>query len=849
MWLLLVVAGVASVAGQLKPEDGVKARNALLLIYQKVDALCPCVTRDACPDYYGSSALDVKKYGNLPPCILFNRVRCCRDVSGALAGGNAGVADANGDNFEGGVFGGAGTLGGGQGDGGLPESEISEGSNSETAGSEGGNGSRSGTSAGTTTLGSGASEGEVSPGSVATGGSSLEAVLGSLESGGGSETEDRGPGGSFHFHPLIQLGYLPPSPDTITTTTNPPPLQHYSLPQRQQEHFFHVTPSSSQHVHVITPGKAHHRWETQPLRYGQKLPLLNRQGEVAPKQRGQQLFSVLLGQDSVPSITSQTSTLHPTSQDSAPPHTSQDPASTDGLATTQSHSTEGQNHLFKHRLSSPMFGTENQPSDSLGFPRSPASHSQDSPPHSTATMSDLVNHSTAVHHFQTSLPSSTLSSSHPEDSYTLILQVFPSSAHMDQLVSSSSPLSLIPGESPILTSVVPLSSAGDSTVPSVIESLVHLARLPLSNEAINRGDEFVADLPCVPMTQCYRHYGNRSLDDCAYGIQPECGEEEIRCLDQYVGAINVKCFKAMPLSEALPDEEQSTPISVPALTTTESEHLISVKSKVNMTSNSSASNTNSASLIQCASITSCKRPYGSLADVQRYGILDLCPKDQIRCLDKNKPLNMENYSADSEGQGIALQPPSKDDDALEQMAAEHLDPIYEGASEFHPQVSYANPLQQVLLPPLKEKHSQKSSHLPLGQGAIHASRHAQAPPYPQQHQQSKNPTQNPYISSHNTHKQPSTQQVQQNISPALQVKDRVTLPNPVQSPSLYTNTGAIHNPSRWQTHASSHTTSSAADYWSGYPSHSHRTPSRPQYLPQRRFSLPQYGRYSVPHRF
>ncbi|MPC11902.1 hypothetical protein E2C01_004577 [Portunus trituberculatus] len=668
-------------------------------------------------------------------------------------------------------------------------------------------------------------------------GDGVESSLGTESGGGvGSETKDRQPDEDVHFHPPIQLGYLPPSRDTISTTAIPAPFLHFSLPQRQQEHFFHVTPSSSQRVQVITPGKALHHWQRRPLRYGQKLSLLNRQGEMAPKQRGQQLLS---GSDSIPPITPQASTLPPIPQNSPPLPSFQDPTSMEGQAKTQSHPTEVQNRLFKQRLSSSAFGTDNQPSDSPAFPPSPGSHAQEPPPHSTATMSETANHSAAAHHFQTSLDSSTLSSSHPEDSYTLILQVFPSSAHVDQLVSSSSPLSLMLGKSPILTSVVPLSSTGDSAVPSVVESLVHLARLPLSNEAIRAGDEFVAELPCVPRAQCFRHYGNRSLDDCAYGIQPECGEKEVRCLDQYVGAINVKCFQAMPLSEELPDDEQSRLISVPALTTTESEHLISMKSKKDMTSDSSVSDTNTASLIECVSITSCTRPYGSAADVQRYGILDLCPKDQIRCLDNNEPHIMEDHSADSERMGGALLPPSKDDNASEQMAAEHLDPFYESASESHPQVSYVNPSLQVPLAPLKENHSQKPSHLTRGQEATQASRHFQPPPYLQQHQQTKNPTKHPHIYSHEVHKQASTEQVQQHLRP-----DRVTRPSLVQPPAPYSNTGTIHNPSRWHTNASP-PTSSAASYWSGYSSHSSRTPS----LPHLRYSSSPYRRYSVPHRF
>ncbi|XP_050701291.1 proteoglycan 4-like [Eriocheir sinensis] len=359
-------------------------------------------------------------------------------------------------------------------------------------------------------------------------------------------------------------------------------------------------------------------------------------------------------EDSAPTIFTQDSAPSTSTQDSVPPTTSEDPApptTTEDLApltptqdSAPSTNDDGAVPLATTEGSVPLTFTRNpalrrHPSGLVTTLRRrapPAAAKPQLPPPSVSPPSISASRNSSlrsVSSSDTGHPSDTFRSQSPsfrfsslslppgEDSYTLILQVYPSpsQADVDRLVSSAIPLYLASGSSPVMASMMPLSAASDASVPSVVETLVHLAQLPLSTEGVEGEDTVVAELPCVPATHCFRHYGNQSLDECVYGLQRACREGAARCLDQYLGPLNLRCFRDTPPSEELATEPVVTFYSVSGpVSNNEAEDQTPAKAVVDAeTSDSDEASESPEVVIPCVSISSCGRRYGSASDVSK----------------------------------------------------------------------------------------------------------------------------------------------------------------------------------------------------------------------------------------
>ncbi|XP_068244061.1 uncharacterized protein [Palaemon carinicauda] len=76
---------------------------------------------------------------------------------------------------------------------------------------------------------------------------------------------------------------------------------------------------------------------------------------------------------------------------------------------------------------------------------------------------------------------------------------------------------------------------------AVLNFLSSLGPLELESENIRR-DDSVMQVPCLPISNCIRRYGDHPLDYCIYGFLPSCQEGHVSCLDNYFGPFNELCL-------------------------------------------------------------------------------------------------------------------------------------------------------------------------------------------------------------------------------------------------------------------------------------------------------------------
>lgn len=79
---------------------------------------------------------------------------------------------------------------------------------------------------------------------------------------------------------------------------------------------------------------------------------------------------------------------------------------------------------------------------------------------------------------------------------------------------------------------------------AVLHFLSGLGPLKLESENIGRKNA-VDQLPCHPVSNCIRKYGDHPLDFCIYGFLPACQEGYVRCLDNYFGPFNELCLNEL----------------------------------------------------------------------------------------------------------------------------------------------------------------------------------------------------------------------------------------------------------------------------------------------------------------